>query len=278
MGSLRKQRDKSSTIDAITVHLNRWYYSEIRELAQAAIDACRGQEITVERAKYRGHFDGVPYAHRKSAMESFVPYIDTTSRERPQGTNPREYLTEWLDEAIDGHEFVIYTYKAKLVMVATDNADAYEAEHGEASSKPEVTACWAMRADVWEELDRREDEWEIEDPDPVDAMVEKLRGIAEITVVCEPETIPPEGNILVSGDAKEDRIAAQSARVSLASGNVWAWGCVTVTAVHDGVTGFDVMGACSYESESAFRADQYFTDMVTTALTELARKLIARGE
>jgi len=166
MGSLRRTRDKSSTIDAITVHLNRWYYSGIRELAQSAIDACRGQEITIERAIHRGHFHGVPYAHRKSAMASFVPYIDTESRERPQGTNPREYLTEWLDETIDGHEFVLYTYKAKLVTVATDNADAYEEEYGEPSIKPEVTAYWAMRADVWEELDRREDEWEIEDPDP----------------------------------------------------------------------------------------------------------------
>lgn len=91
------------------------------------------------------------------------------------------------------------------------------------------------------------------------------------------ETIPLEGNILVSGDAEADLLAAKIARESLAGGNVWAWGVAIVTASYDGDSGSDVLGSCSYSSEAAFRADAYFTDMVNAALVELAGKLLRRG-
>ena len=61
---------------------------------------------------------------------------------------PEESREDWLHEAIDGHEFVIYTYKARCVLVATDNPTAWEDEFGERSSGPEQEAYAAMMADV----------------------------------------------------------------------------------------------------------------------------------
>jgi len=190
---------------------------------------------------------------------------------------PRQWLVEWLDETLDGHEFVIYTYRAKLVAVASDNSDAYESEHGEPSPKPEVTAFHAMRSDVWEVLEGEKDAWDVPDPTDTERLVAKLRNLAIIMVTCEAETIPPEGNILASGDDRADRLAAQVARESIAGGNVWAWGVATVTASYDGLSGSDVLVACSYVSEAKFREDAYFADMVDAALTELAGKILRRG-
>lgn len=59
---------------------------------------------------------------------------------------------EWLWETLDGHEFVIYTYKARKVLEYSRNDSAYEDETGEtlAYNKPEVGAMFAMMADVRE--------------------------------------------------------------------------------------------------------------------------------
>src|ERR1700690_533332 len=73
----------------------RWYYSEIRSLADEAIKEC------LKEAKGD----------------------DTDGR--------REWLTTWIDETTDGHEYVIYTAKAGMVCAASDNDGAYESEIGE---------------------------------------------------------------------------------------------------------------------------------------------------
>jgi hypothetical protein len=59
---------------------------------------------------------------------------------------------EWLWETLDGHQFVIYTHKARKVLEYSPNDSAYEDETGEtlAYNKPEVGALFAMRQDVQE--------------------------------------------------------------------------------------------------------------------------------
>jgi hypothetical protein len=62
---------------------------------------------------------------------------------------------DWLHETIDGHERVIYTYKARVVLICTDNPDAYEDEMGEKPAGPEQAAYMAMMTDVREMLSNR---------------------------------------------------------------------------------------------------------------------------
>ena len=58
-------------------------------------------------------------------------------------------VTRWIDETLGGHEFVIYTFKAKLVLIASDNED--EGEDAGAET-PEDRAFYAMRADLIAEI------------------------------------------------------------------------------------------------------------------------------
>jgi hypothetical protein len=51
--------------------------------------------------------------------------------------------------------------------------------------------------------------------------------------------------------------------------NPWAWCDVKVTARWENWTGVDYLGACSYESEADFKADDYYSDMKRNALETL---------
>lgn len=55
---------------------------------------------------------------------------------------------DWLHETLDGHERVIHTHKARVVLVCTDHPDAYQEEMGDDPETPEQSAYFAMRADV----------------------------------------------------------------------------------------------------------------------------------
>lgn len=91
---------------------------------------------------------------------------ETVGREREVGQDPREFLTEWIDGVTDDHQRVIYTAQAKALLLASDNESAYEDEMGEAPEGPmaiSAQACMALRRDVWDLLDSREDEWCVED-------------------------------------------------------------------------------------------------------------------
>lgn len=67
------------------------------------------------------------------------------------GTETRD-LSEVLHETIDGTDLVIYTYKAKAVLLASDNEDAYEDQMGEPAPSVEAAAFMAIEADVTELL------------------------------------------------------------------------------------------------------------------------------
>lgn len=96
-----------------------WYYSEIRAIAASLIAEC--------------------------------------AEEKPD--DPNEWMTEAVDRATDDHSYVIYTARARVVVAVSSNADNYEADYGERPETDESRASWAMRADVWEHLNTRTDEW-----------------------------------------------------------------------------------------------------------------------
>lgn len=158
--------------------LREWYWSEIRSLADAGIEASAGRLVTQLPLE---DLALIPRSLWASARESFVPYrvaeaphtysdgrmatrddgspIITRYRERDSGQDPRDFLTEWVDQTTDGHQFVIYTFQAQAVLLVSESDGAYEEETGGKPPSPEVAACYAMRRDVWEMLDARHDEW-----------------------------------------------------------------------------------------------------------------------
>lgn len=172
-----KNKSEEVDLNRISSDLHRWYYSEIRSLADAAIEACCGRLVTELPPE---DLADVPTRYRASARESFAPHRIARAirfgsggmhvvqyRERGEGVDPREFLTEWVDETADGHEFVIYTLQAKCALLASRNEDAYDDMQGNEgpAGTPEMRACYAMRADVWEMLDARSDEWQIPEID-----------------------------------------------------------------------------------------------------------------
>jgi len=101
----------------------------------------------------------------------------------------------------------------------------------------------------------------------------KLRKHVNITLTCEPDDLPIEGNALASGDDAEDRRAEQWIRDQLARGNEWAWCVAIVTVEFAGVIERDTLGACSYESEADFKRGGYYEDMIGEAIERLAERL-----
>lgn len=61
-------------------------------------------------------------------------------------------VSDALHESVDGDSRVIYTFKARLGLFASDNEGACEEQTGEAPESPEVGMYWALRADVEDEL------------------------------------------------------------------------------------------------------------------------------
>ena len=66
---------------------------------------------------------------------------------------PESDRDDWLHETIDGHSFVIYTWKARCVLICTDNPDAYEEDFGDKPGTVEAAAYAAMMRDVREMAD-----------------------------------------------------------------------------------------------------------------------------
>ena len=73
---------------------------------------------------------------------------------------PEDEQHDWLHQTIDGHEWIIYTWKAKHVMLWTDNEDAIWEEgslrglscHGGYTTR---AALYAMMADVRDVISTR---------------------------------------------------------------------------------------------------------------------------
>lgn len=88
-------------------------------------------------------------------------------------TSPEEF-TDWLHETVDGARRVVITFQAKLGLLATDNAEAYEEDFGEAPAGVEQAMYAALQRDVFEVLDTNdvdpgdEDTYEPEEEDEED--------------------------------------------------------------------------------------------------------------
>lgn len=81
--------------------------------------------------------------------------VDELERQVKDGTiTTREQADDWLHETIDGHQRVIYTWQAKLGMLASENEDAYEDEYGEKPGTVEIAMYAAMKKDVEEAVER----------------------------------------------------------------------------------------------------------------------------
>ena len=65
----------------------------------------------------------------------------------------REGLDQALDEAVDGTQRVMYTFQAKLGLLATENEDAWENDFGEKPEDESKAMFAAMRQDVQAQLD-----------------------------------------------------------------------------------------------------------------------------
>ena len=104
-------------------------------------------------------------------------------------------------------------------------------------------------------------------------------------VECLPEDSDPRDSFAsveagASLEAAEAIDAAVRAEIvaALDGGSPWAWCTIRVTATLGGFTGADVLGCCSYRSESDFiEAGDYWPDMQREALADLRAKLTAAG-
>lgn len=69
-----------------------------------------------------------------------------------------EAVTDYVHESVDGSARVIYTWKAKMAVIHSDNPDAYFDTFGEEGAVKDGTINWsalaycAVEADVWEQL------------------------------------------------------------------------------------------------------------------------------
>lgn len=90
-----------------------------------------------------------------SEVESIA---DEAIKEHPEDEEARG---EWIHETCDGHNYVIYTYKAQLVLAVSENSDAYGDEFGtegivcdDGSVNYSALAYMALRRDVEEAVSR----------------------------------------------------------------------------------------------------------------------------
>lgn len=103
---------------------------------------------------------------------------------------------------------------------------------------------------------------------------ELTRDDVEITVDIEAEDQSPRDHFTTEDENPEDQARNESMvediERRLADGDLWAFGCVTVTVSWEGMSASDVLGGCSYDDEADFRKDEgYFGDMVDEALRRL---------
>jgi hypothetical protein len=112
-------------------------------------EATMENEITVDQAVQVIRRDY--YKDVMGVADDVIEFMTDTSN----GLKDRDDVTRYLEETIDGHERVIYTFKARLGMLVTDNDEAYESEHGEAAPSVESAMFMAMLQDVREAISGR---------------------------------------------------------------------------------------------------------------------------
>jgi hypothetical protein len=87
------------------------------------------------------------------------------------------------------------------------------------------------------------------------------------------EFIPIQGNAQASGDDASDREVENEILLRRAAGDIWAWAIVKVEASWKNFSEITQLGACSYDSEQAFRESGYYEEMCNEALSYLQEAL-----
>lgn len=100
----------------------------------------------------KDYFDEIR-AVRDNALEEYKEY--------GRDTDPNEWVSDWLHQTIDGHEWVIYNWYHTQILTWSDNEDAVFDVMGEvtgtdASSVLTPMAFFAMEADVRDHLEMDE--------------------------------------------------------------------------------------------------------------------------
>ncbi len=158
LGAAMRERDERT--EALHNHIKREgeLYAKIEALQSSAVVP---EFDTIMSAARRWHLTEV-----NSIADEAIKELAAKRKKSPMTeSEAREWLVEWVDQTTDGHEHVIYTGQATLLLAASSNDTAYEDESGEKPADSSAAACWALRADVWEALDHRSDEWEHDDDD-----------------------------------------------------------------------------------------------------------------
>ena len=109
--------------------LERWYWTVVREYAASYAE------------------------EREAAVKRVMKQEDLEEEDDVDQYDVDEYMYEWLHETLDGCEEVIYTARAKAVLLASSNEDAYLEEIGEVAETVNVAAMWALRRDISERVE-----------------------------------------------------------------------------------------------------------------------------
>jgi len=102
----------------------------------------------------------------KSIWDDALGYWLESNEPDQQDFEQSEDLSQYLSESIDGHSWVIYTWKAMQVLVWSENSDYSFQNFGPESCFDRETgirwsslACGAMYGDVQEHMHACQDDW-----------------------------------------------------------------------------------------------------------------------
>lgn len=101
--------------------------------------------------------------------------------------------------------------------------------------------------------------------------IKSIESEYRVTLEAIPETIRVRGNVLASGNDRQDREYEDRVLQRIEDGDDWAWFTAKVTVTDsDGRTASYYLGACSlYGGADEFKRGGYYLDMLQACLDEL---------
>lgn len=97
---------------------------------------------------------------RAIANDAIRCLIEAAGKKDMDDNDRREWMQTYLHNVIDGHDHVIYNGHAYMVLLASDNEEAWrDVYDGESAPDASGRAYHALMADVEQLVCAREDEW-----------------------------------------------------------------------------------------------------------------------
>lgn len=123
---------------------------EVRKDMNAALEAHSGVVHGVSGVSHAGLDEavGLIQSWYRGVVDGWAESIVSEYGDTAEDPADRPDFTEFIHEQLDGAAEVIYTFKAKMVLLASDNEDAYAEEIGEAPPDVSAAAYFALRTDV----------------------------------------------------------------------------------------------------------------------------------